>query len=271
MPLSLFPGAEVIPLTPERVEAVLNTRYLGRRVLHFPTLDTTMEVARREARAGASEGLLVLAEEQRAGRGRYGRRWEAPFGSCILASLLLRPTFLSPEGAFLLVALSALAVAEAVEEETGRPCALKWPNDVLLEERKVCGILLEVEGAAGHLEWAIVGWGLNVNMDFHDSELAGRAISLAEAFGHPFSRLSLLRACLKRMEVRYEALRAGQGETIRAAWRARLSLLGRMVEVMSPEGAFSGLALDVAPDGALLVRHPDGRLERVQAGDIVVR
>ncbi|MGB9724619.1 MAG: biotin--[acetyl-CoA-carboxylase] ligase, partial [Chloroflexia bacterium] len=183
MPLALFPGAEVDPLMPERVEAVLDTRYLGRRVLYFPVLDTTMEVARKEARAGAPEGLLVLAEEQRAGRGRYSRRWEAPYGSSILASLLLRPAFLPPERAFLLTALAALAIAEAVEGISGLPCALKWPNDVLLEGRKVCGILVELEGTAAGLEWAVVGWGLNVNVDFRNSDLAGRAVSLAEAAG----------------------------------------------------------------------------------------
>lgn len=271
MPLALFPGTEVDFLSPERVEVALRTRYLGRRVLYFPVLDTTMDVARREAQAGAPEGLLVLAEEQRAGRGRYGRRWEAPFASSILASLLLRPTFLPPERAFLLTALSALSIAEAVEEETGRSCALKWPNDVLLQGRKVCGILVEVEGAATGLEWAIIGWGLNVNVDFRDSELAGRAISLAEAAGRPLPRLPLLMACLERMETHYEALRAGRGEEIWAAWRARLSMLGRPVEITSPEGTFSGLALDVAPDGTLLVRRTDGRLERVRAGDVTVR
>ncbi len=271
MPLALFPGAEADPLMPERVGVVLNTRYLGHRVLHFSLVDTTMEVARREARAGAPEGLLVLAEEQRAGRGRHGRRWEAPCASCILASLLLRPTFLPPERAFLLTALSALAVAEAVEGEIGQPCALKWPNDVLLQGRKVCGILVELEGAAAGLEWAVVGWGLNVNVDFRDSELAGRAISLAEASGRPLPRLPLLRACLERMETHYEALRAGRGEEIWSAWRARLSMLGRPVEVVAPKEAFSGLALDVAPDGTLLVRRADGRLERVQAGDVMVR
>ncbi|MGC8959923.1 MAG: biotin--[acetyl-CoA-carboxylase] ligase [Chloroflexia bacterium] len=270
MPLALFPGAEVDPLMPERVEAVLDTRYLGRRVLYFPVLDTTMEVARKEARAGAPEGLLVLAEEQRAGRGRYSRRWEAPYGSSILASLLLRPAFLPPERAFLLTALAALAIAEAVEGISGLPCALKWPNDVLLEGRKVCGILVELEGTAAGLEWAVVGWGLNVNVDFRNSDLAGRAVSLAEAAGRPFPRLPLLAACLERMESRYEALRAGQ-EEIGSAWRARLSMLGRPVEVIAPEGRFSGLALDVAPDGALLVRRADGRVERVQAGDVMLR
>ena len=271
MPLALFPGTEVDFLSPERVEAALNTRYLGRRVLHFPILDTTMEVARREARAGTPEGLLVLAEEQRAGRGRHGRRWEAPFASSILASLLLRPTFLPPEQAFLLTALSSLSIAEAIEREAGRPCALKWPNDVLLQGRKVCGILVEVEGTATGLEWAIIGWGLNVNVDFRDSELAGRAISLAEASGHPFPRLPLLTACLERMETHYEVLRAGRGEAIWTDWRARLSMLGRPVEVTSPEGTFSGLALDVAFDGTLLVRRTDGRLERVRAGDVTLR
>ena len=272
MALSLFPGAASDPLTPERVQAGLRTRCFGRRVLHRSTVGSTNDEARFQASAGAPEGLLVLAEEQTAGRGRYDRRWEAPFGSGILASLLLRPTFLPPGQAFLLTALAALGVAEAVERETALPVELKWPNDVLVGGRKACGILVELEGAAGRLAWAVLGWGLNVNVDFSaDPELRQRATSLAEAAGRPFPRLPLLWACLERLETHYEALQAGRGEEVWAGWRARLNVLGREVEVAAPEGTISGVALDVGLDGALLVQRADGRAERVLAGDVTVR
>jgi BirA family biotin operon repressor/biotin-[acetyl-CoA-carboxylase] ligase len=172
---------------------------------------------------------------------------------------------------FLLTALAALGVAEAVEQETALRVDLKWPNDVMVGGRKVCGILVELEAATGQLAWAVVGWGLNVNVDFSGApELRGQAASLAEMAGRPFPRLPLLLACLERLEAHYDAVRAGRGEGVWAAWRARLKVLSQDVEVAAPEGTFVGRALDVAPDGALLVQRPDGTVERVLAGDIVV-
>lgn len=272
MPATVFPGAAPDPLSPESVEAGLRTRRLGRPVVHLPVAISTNDEARHHAGRGAPEGLLVLAEEQSAGRGRYERQWESPFGSSILASLLLRPAFLAPERTFMLTVLAALSVAEAVERETGLPVALKWPNDVLVDGRKVCGILVELAGQAGRLEWGIVGWGLNVNVDFSTDEALSRtATSLAEAAGRPWPRLPLLLACLERLEAHYEALRAGGGEESWKGWRARLATLGREVTVSAPEGAFSGQAFDVAPDGALLVRRADGRVEHVLAGDVTLQ
>jgi BirA family biotin operon repressor/biotin-[acetyl-CoA-carboxylase] ligase len=267
----LFPRAEVDLLTPERVRAGLRTRRFGQQVLCLAQVASTNDVARERAREGAAEGLLVLAEEQTAGRGRRGRQWEAPYGSSLLASLLLRPGFLAAGQTFALTAMAGLAIGEVITQETGLEPALKWPNDLLMGGRKVCGILVELEGSADGLEWAVVGWGLNVNADFAGTQLAGLATSLAQELGRPLSRAPLLRACLERMEVHYEALRAGRVEQVWAAWRARLSTLGRPVHVAAPEGAFSGHALDVAPDGALLVRRDDGATVRVLAGDVSVR
>lgn len=270
MALALYPGASSEPLIPSQVPAGRGGALLGHQVLHYPVLDSTMEPACQHARAGAPEGLLVLAEEQTCGRGRYARRWEAPLGSSILASLLLRPTFLPPAQAFLLTALAALGIAEAIEQGTGLPAALKWPNDVLLLGRKACGILVEVEGSAGRIEWAVLGWGLNVNVDFSgDAGLAGKAISLAEALGRPVERLPLLRGCLERLEAHYRALCAGRGEELWAAWRGRLGTLGRQITISAPGECYRGLALDVAHDGALLVRREDGEIVRVLAGDVL--
>lgn len=266
---ALFPGAEATPLVADQVLAGRPCALLGCAVQVHTVVGSTQDLAHEAARAGAPEGLLILAEEQKAGRGRYERRWEAPAGSSLLASLLLRPTFLPPKQAFLLTALAALGLAEAIEETTGLSTTLKWPNDILVRERKACGILVELEWQDGRLAWAVLGWGLNVNVDFKDSNLAGRAISLAEAAGRPFGRLPLLLACLAHLETHYRAVRAGRGAEVWAAWRSRLSTLGRPVRVDSPEGAYSGLALDVAGDGALLVQREGGEIVRVLAGDIL--
>lgn len=265
---SLFPGAAATPLTAEQILAGRPRALLGCEVLVYPIIGSTMDLAHEHARAGAPEGLLILAEEQLAGRGRQARRWEAPFGSSLLASLLLRPTFLPPERAFLLTALAALGLAEAIEQHTGLAAAIKWPNDVLVRERKVCGILTELEWQEGRLAWAVLGWGLNVNVDFGNTALAGQAISLAEAIGHPLERLPLLLACLERLEWLYQAVRAERGAEVWAAWRGRLSTLGRTVRVDSAGETCIGLALDVAGDGALLVQAADGTIARVLAGDV---
>ncbi len=281
MSTKLFPGAEVEPLTPERVLAGLRTGRFGQNIVYRPRLGSTNDLARAQAVAGTPEGLLVLAEEQTAGRGRQGRAWHAPFGGALLASLLLRPTFLPPPQAFLLTALAAMAVADTVVQETGLAAEIKWPNDVLLDGRKLCGILVELQGrpgapagagepaSPGTLEWAVLGWGLNVNVDF-GPDLAGWATSLAGALGRPIPRLPLLWGCLERMETAYEGLRAGTGDEIWAAWRARLSTIGRAVEVRAPDETFSGTALDVARNGALLVRREDATVVPILAADVSV-
>ncbi|MGC8874421.1 MAG: biotin--[acetyl-CoA-carboxylase] ligase [Chloroflexia bacterium] len=270
MSLSLYPGAEAAPLALKDVRRALRTRSFGRQMLHFGRVGSTNEVARRLARQGAPEGLLVWAEEQTAGRGRSGRRWEAPWGSALLVSLLLRPRFLPPERAFLLSALASLAIGEAVETLTGLPAEVKWPNDILVNGRKCCGILLELEATRHGIDAAVLGWGLNVNVRF-EGALAETATSLAEQLDRPLPRLPLLVACLERLETRYHALRAGRYGEVWHEWRARLRMLGKCVRVCSSEGAFVGEAVDVETDGALLVRRGDGTLMRVVAGDVSIR
>jgi BirA family biotin operon repressor/biotin-[acetyl-CoA-carboxylase] ligase len=272
MPLRLFPETKVDLIIPDQVRNGLPAQGLVQEIVYVPRVGSTNDIARDRARAGAKEGLLVLTEEQLTGRGRHGRRWEAPFGSSLLVSLLLRPTFLPPERAFLLTVLACLAIDRAISRQTGLQLEIKWPNDLLLDGRKVCGILVELEGKAGQLDWAVLAWGLNVNVDVSPhEELAETATSLALKLGRPLARLPLLWACLEEVEILYEALKAGQGERLWSTWRSRLSTLGQTVQVATPEETFTGQALDVTPDGSLLVRRDDGTTVQVVAGDVSIR
>jgi len=249
------------------LEANLRTRFTGRRVVSFPSVVSTMDAARAEAAAGACEGTLVIAEEQTRGRGRLGRQWLSPPGSNIYASLLLRPV--AAEGVALSM-IAPLAVCEAIEAVCGLACAIKWPNDVLISGRKVSGLLIEVEFAAGRIDYALVGAGINVNFDPSPfAEIRDTATSLARELGQEVSREEVLAALLNRFEGLYLAER--DGRSAYPAWKARLTTLGQRVQVRLPDRSEEGLAEDVDREGRLLLRRADGSVIAVSAGDVVLR
>lgn len=259
---------ETDALSAEAIRGRLRTRLVGRALVALPRTGSTNEEARRLAAEGAPDGTIVVTDYQWAGRGRLDRRWEAPPGSSLLLSVLLRPP-LAAHQAGQLTMLCGLAVAEAVEVETGLHPGIKWPNDVLIGGRKAGGILTELELAGEHLSWAVVGIGLNVNLDPRalSGPLIERATSLSAELGRPVDRLALLLTLLARLDERYLALRAGAPDLARE-WAARLVTLGRTVLVSDGGGQWSGVAEGVDADGALLVRPPGGEARRVIAGDV---
>jgi BirA family biotin operon repressor/biotin-[acetyl-CoA-carboxylase] ligase len=246
----------------------LATHFLGRNLVYLPETASTNADARRLAAAGAPDGTVVVAEYQSAGRGRLERRWVAPPGSSLLASVLLRPD-LAPYRAQRLTMLAGLAAADAIEAETGLHAGLKWPNDLLIGERKVGGILTEVDVSGERLSYAVLGIGLNVNLDpaALPGELLERATSLSAELGREVDRLSLLLALLALLEKRYIALGAGAADLHRE-WAGRLVTVGREVVVSAGDGEWWGVAEGVDDDGALLVRPPGGEARRVVAGDV---
>ena len=255
----------------EELRAKLHTTIIGKRILYYPSVGSTNDVARSLAEAGAREGVVVLADEQRAGRGRRGRRWLAPAGTCLLFSLLLRPP-LPPHQCQRLTMACGLALAESLESHTGLAMGLKWPNDLLVGDKKVGGILTELVMKGERLEYAIVGLGLNVNLDFTPPEVAflrEQATSLAQELGAPVAREPLLACILNRLEVHYLAL--CDGWSPHQAWAARLVTLGQRVAVSGPGDELEGWAEGVDPDGALLLRLKDGQVVRVLAGDVSLR
>jgi BirA family biotin operon repressor/biotin-[acetyl-CoA-carboxylase] ligase len=246
----------------------LTTHRLGRPVLFFPTIGSTNDVIHEHAQAGAAEGLLAVADEQTAGRGRLDRRWWAPPGSSLLMSLLLRPPIPPVQAARLTMCLG-LGAVEGIEQVTGLRPQLKWPNDLLLEGRKLGGMLTELRWDGNRIEYAVLGLGVNVNVEFDSGsppDVVATGVSLSMALDRPVDRLPLLVAILAACEAWYDRLLTGQSP--HEAWSARLGTLGREVAVTLPTGPLRGTAAGVTAEGALLVRDESGQMHTVWAGDV---
>lgn len=242
------------------------TRVLGHPTIYRPVVDSTQNVAHKAAQAGAPEGLVVLADEQHAGKGRLGRRWVAPFGSSLLMSLLLRPGIPVRQAARLTMCVG-LGAAEAIETLTSLHVQLKWPNDLYLANKKLAGLLTETSLEGERLVYAVVGLGMNINVHLAaDDELAGTATSLAMVLGHEVSRVAVLEAVLQQVETRYLELQ--RGESPASAWAARLLGLGEPVQVTLANSVLTGIAVGVSPDGALWLQTDDGVVHTIWAGDV---
>lgn len=252
-------------LTAESIRRELHTEFVGRQVVCLDSVSSTNDAAKRLAREGAPEGTLVVAEEQTAGRGRQRRKWIAPVGSSLLLSLIFRPS-LPPAGLPQLLMASGLAVAEAIEDSTGLPVRLKWPNDILLVGKKAGGILIEAGLSGETIDYAVVGIGLNVNLDLAQvPEIAASATSLSTALGRRVPRLRVLHSLLCSMEREYLLLQGG--ESPHGRWVARLDQLGHEVEINTPWGKERGLLERVNEDGALILRRQDGTEAPITVGD----
>ena len=257
-------------LRPETWTGRLTTRRLGRGENRWlQETDSTNTQVKRMAMAGAPDGSLCLAAMQTAGRGRLDRRWVSPAGKGLWLTVLLRPR-LAPQQAPMITFCAALAMARAVRETTGLSAALKWPNDLVLDGRKVCGILLEMGADPERIEYVAVGTGLNVLPGAYPPELADRAVSLGELQPALPPRREILTAYLAALETAVDRLEGEGAASILADCRARMCTLGQPVRV-SGSVSFAGVAEELDEDGALLVRDEDGTLRRVVAGDVSVR
>ena len=253
-------------LSPASITSNLGTHFIGQKVICYPSLTSTMAAAKREIQRGAVEGTVVIADEQTAGRGRIKRVWLSPKGSIAL-SIVLYPSVVNLPS---LIMLASLAVVHSIETVTGLRSRIKWPNDVLANDRKVCGILIESSVRGNIVDYAIIGIGVNVNLRLSDfPEIPATATSLSDELGRDVPRLRIIRRLLVEMERLYLALQAGG--SICEEWRDSLVTLGRRVRVKSGKTVYEGVAESVAGDGSLLLRHSDGNLSKIVAGDATLR
>ncbi len=257
-------------LLPEEIWAAGNLSFLGNTIYYSTTIDSTNEQSKRLAGEGAPHGTLVLAEEQRKGKGRIGRSWISPKSGGIWLSIILRPD-MAPYEAPKLTILSAVAVAEAIRKKTGLAALIKWPNDILINGKKVCGILTEMNSEIDVINHVIIGVGINVNNHSFPDDLKQKAASLRQIKGENIDRIDILAGFLENFEILYQTAVNYGFEGIFQKWRSLCCNLGKHVNIIGRTESFSGVALDINNDGALLVRTEDEKIVQVISGDISLR
>lgn len=257
-------------LNEAELESQKNTAWAGSKVVYFDETDSTNHQAKRLAEEGWPHGTLVVAGRQKAGRGRRGRAWESPEGTGIFMTLLLRPTFL-PKQASMLTIVAALAVAGAVRKLYGLAAEIKWPNDIVLNGKKICGILTEMDTEMDAIHSVVIGIGINVSNEGFQTEASSIATSLALEGGAGICRVPLIWEVWKQFESYYAAfLQAGDLSQIKAEYDAYLVNRNKQVRVLDPKDPFTGIAKGITPQGALIVESETGE-RLVFSGEVSVR
>ena len=268
----------IMKRTPEIFEAAvlkhgLNTKVFGQNMEIHSQIDSTNKRAKECAFDGAPEGMLILADEQTQGKGRLNRSWISPPGTGIWFSLILRPP-IPPVDAPKITAMAGAAVVKAIERVTGLAAGIKWPNDIVLGGKKVCGILTEINADLDLIHYVVVGIGLNVNMrpeDFPD-EIRPIATSLRIEKGTVVNRNQMIQAILESMEEIYlEYIKDRDFRRVLEICKSRSVILGKQVRVLGLNEEFRGTAVDLDDDGSLLVKKDDGQVCKVLSGDVSVR
>lgn len=259
------------PLDIDLIRAALHTARLGTRFHYFAELGSTNSYARDLADNGAGEGEIVLAESQTRGRGRLGRSWESPPLVNLYLSVILRPR-LPPAQAPQITLMAAVALAETVGCFIARRPLIKWPNDILVDGKKLAGILTEAACDAQRIAYVILGIGVNLNYhaDAMPETLRRRATSIAQVTMQAVSREAVLARLIQDLDRCYGELEDGGFIALRARWEAHFGLLGKRVQVEFGGGTLNGRALGIDPEGALLVEEDEtGITRRIVAGDVI--
>jgi BirA family biotin operon repressor/biotin-[acetyl-CoA-carboxylase] ligase len=256
-------------LSPSEVRPLLKTKTMGKTIHYFQTLDSTNSEAYQFALNGAEEGEVVVSESQEKGRGRLGRQWFSPPFLNLYLSVILRPK-IPPHQASLITLMAAVATADAVQKFSGLLPLIKWPNDILLRNRKVAGLLNEIHSETDRIHFVILGIGVNLNADakMFSKEIRSVATSLKIEMGQTVSRKVFLQILFQELERWYSVFLEEGSAAILKAWRDRAHIQGRQVKVTSFGETIAGIAIDVDSDGALILQTEDGQQKRVMAGDI---
>ncbi|HWQ19290.1 MAG TPA: biotin--[acetyl-CoA-carboxylase] ligase [Methanotrichaceae archaeon] len=250
-------------LDPEIIRFGLNTKRLGQKILCYKEVGSTNELAGSIARS-SDDGTVVLSETQSEGRGRLERMWHSPAGG-VWMSLILKQRIPLDQVPRINMAVG-VALARAFMDLYGLKAGIKWPNDLLINDRKLCGILMEISLETNELEHAVIGIGINANVDLELYLPEWNATSLAKEIGHKVSRVELVQKILEEIE---KALEDVTSEEISEEWRRRSATLGRYVKIASRTGDIYGEAVSLLDDGSLSIRLADGQMQRILAGDCI--
>ena len=243
----------------------LNTKFVGRHLYYYPTVTSTMEVAKKIAAEGVPEGTVIIADEQTMGRGRLDRAWLSPKGSLSM-SVILQP---SPHNLTQLIMVASLAVVHAIKNTTGLETQIKWPNDILIKGKKVCGILIETEIKGSEINFVIIGIGINLNFNLYAfPEISDIATSLSYELGREIPRIELAASLLTELEHLY--LETKTGVPLYREWQKRMETLGKQIQVKTGESIEQGTAETVTENGNLILRRANGSFIEIIAGDVTV-
>ncbi len=258
-------------MTEAELRSCMGKGCMGSRIVFFDITDSTNTQARICAEAGALEGTLVVAERQTAGKGRRGKSWVSPPGDGIWMSLVLRPD-IEPFRVSMITLAVALSVSAGIEEVCGLKTQIKWPNDVIVSGKKICGILTELSAEYDAIHYVIVGIGINVNTSQFPEELKDMATSLYLESGEKWKRSPIIASIMKWMDRYYEIfLRTGGLSELREEYTEKLANMGRQVVVLESKGTYEGICRGINQNGELLVEKPDGEVVSVRSGEVSVR
>lgn len=258
-------------LSKNEIASRLGTKWVGKNLYYYEDTDSTNADAMRLGEEGAEHGTLVVANHQNKGRGRRGRVWQSPVGTTISMSFLVKPE-IAPGKASMLTLVMALAVAKGIEEACDLSTAIKWPNDILVNGKKVCGILTEMKAEMDYIHGVIIGVGINVNVESFPEDLQSMATSLILEKGRKVSRAEVIERVAENFEEYYEKFMETEDlSLLRDLYEERLISKGKAVKVLDPQGEYTGISKGITNTGELVVETRDGKEQQVYAGEVSVR
>lgn len=258
-------------LSEAEITSLMQTKWAGRKVIYYEETDSTNIRAKEYGEKQAEHGVLFVADMQDAGKGRRGRSWTSPKGSSIYMTILLHPEIL-PVKAPQLTLLMAIAAVEGIRKETGLEAKIKWPNDVVVHGKKISGILTEMSAEVDYIHYVVIGIGINVNQESFAEEVGDHATSLRLECKREVRRASLIAAIMERFEVCYERfLETEDLSALKECYNDMLVNRDQDVKILEPGNEYEAHAIGIDENGELIVRLPDGREEKIYAGEVSVR
>ncbi len=252
-------------LLPEEIDSGLNTKIVGKKIIYFKEVDSTNSYCKKLIKKNIEEGTVVVADIQKKGRGRKNRSWFSPDGG-IWFSMILKPN-ISPMNAMIITMATSISLVEAINESSGLECVIKWPNDVLIKGKKVCGVLTELESEMDKINYAIVGVGINVNNTV-DKDLQKIATSIKDELNKKISRVELFKNILNNFDEKYGFVKNFDFEKIRALWFKHSNIVGKNIKVIQLNREIKGRVVDIDEAGCLIV-DTGKKLEKIVSGDVV--